>query len=443
MVNMYEIDATTMIVSFVITWAIGLLPPVLIRYTFIKRPLAKWPAIGTCVLFWVINIILFTAMGSKSKTHSALVLIAFVSYLILRQETVTKYEQEKRIISEDVGWDKNSNDPWKGMDIPKQIKNDQSKKLDRGYIPYNFIIGIFLYAYAKASGVIDYLLIWLGKSGSDPLSAGLNTFMTIVLSVGVLSLGYFLSASVVREIHNSKYRTRAKGVLLVLFPIIFIAGGLFITLAIDNQRVSTPISQQLGMKPVISSAESNFASVKLPRGVQLQIPKGWWLLGKNHNRQIQTSVEASLDLSGIGLPDGQQTNLIAANSMPRTTYAAVRIDSTIPPSMSPRELQAATAADLKYIGNELRIGLEKTLPLQNNQLLQFYGVRKDSISGHPALVIEYRRSGPNGPVIVQINWIFTSSQDININLSYRESEAALWKPVVTKIRQSITLTKWP
>jgi hypothetical protein len=111
--------------------------------------------------------------------------------------------------------------------------------------------------------------------------------------------------------------------------------------------------------------------------------------------------------------------------------------------VSPREIQAATATDLKDIGNELRGGLEKMLPLQNNQLLQFYGVRKDSISGHPALVIEYRRSGPKGPVIVQINLIFTNSQEVNINLSYRESEAALWKPVVAKIRQSITLTKWP
>ena len=195
--------------------------------------------------------------------------------------------------------------------------------------------------------------------------------------------------------------------------------------------------------PAAASAESNFASVKLPRGVQLQIPKGWWLMGKDHNRLIHTSVEAALDLSGIGLPDGQETNLIAANSMPRTTYAVVRVDSTIPPSVSPREIQAATATDLKDIGNELRGGLEKMLPLQNNQLLQFYGVRKDSISGHPALVIEYRRSGPKGPVIVQINLIFTNSQEVNINLSYRESEAALWKPVVAKIRQSITLTKWP
>jgi len=98
---MYELDATTLIVSFVITWSIGLLPPVLIRYAFLKHPLAKWPAIGTCALFWMINIVLFTAIGSKSKTHGALALIAFVSYWILRQGTAAKTEQEKKVVSED------------------------------------------------------------------------------------------------------------------------------------------------------------------------------------------------------------------------------------------------------------------------------------------------------------------------------------------------------
>lgn len=98
---MYELDATTIIVSFIITWSVGLLPPALIRYAILKRPIPKWPAIGTCALFWVINIVLFTAMGSKSKTHGALVLIAFVSYWILRQGTAAKNEQEKKIVSED------------------------------------------------------------------------------------------------------------------------------------------------------------------------------------------------------------------------------------------------------------------------------------------------------------------------------------------------------
>lgn len=81
---MSVIDGASVFVSFLITWSIGLLPPVFIRYAFVKHPLAKWPAIAICALFWVINILLFTALGSQSKTHTALLLVAFVSYWIFR-----------------------------------------------------------------------------------------------------------------------------------------------------------------------------------------------------------------------------------------------------------------------------------------------------------------------------------------------------------------------
>ncbi len=197
------------------------------------------------------------------------------------------------------------------------------------------------------------------------------------------------------------------------------------------------------LSSAIADSNSNFASVKLPRGIELQIPKGWWLLGADYDRAIQTSVEAAIDLSGIGLPDGQETNLIAANSMPRSTYAAVRVDSTIPSSVTPSELASITATDIRELQTAVCQNLEKLLPLQGNQLIECLGSRIEKISGYPAIVTEYRRTGPKGPVFVQINQIFTSSQEIRINLSYRESELALWKPVVGKIRQSIVIRHWP
>ena len=87
---MYEFDAVTIIASIVITWGIGLAPPLLIRYAILKRQMDKWPAIGTCNIFLFLNIIIFTALGSKSKTHGALTLVAFVSYWILHNSMKVK-----------------------------------------------------------------------------------------------------------------------------------------------------------------------------------------------------------------------------------------------------------------------------------------------------------------------------------------------------------------
>jgi hypothetical protein len=79
--------ALGLFVSFVITWSIGMLPPVLIRFVFLKRPMNKWPAIGVCTLFFFVNLILFMSLGSKSKTHAAVMLMAFVSFYILRKQS--------------------------------------------------------------------------------------------------------------------------------------------------------------------------------------------------------------------------------------------------------------------------------------------------------------------------------------------------------------------
>ena len=166
-------------------------------------------------------------------------------------------------------------------------------------------------------------------------------------------------------------------------------------------------------------------------------------MGAEHNQLIDMSAEAAMDLSGIGLPEGNEVNLIAANSMPWSTYAAVRVDSTTPVSGSPSEISNLTAAELQAFQSEMHDGLNKLLPLQGNQLLAFFGVRRETISGHPVLTTEYRRSGPQGPVIVSVIEIFTPSQELRINLSYRESEQAIWKPVIGKIRQSITVRRWP
>lgn len=187
--------------------------------------------------------------------------------------------------------------------------------------------------------------------------------------------------------------------------------------------------------------ESSFVTVKLPRSIQIQIPKGWWLIGEDLNRAIENSAEAVLDLSGLGGPEGKTTNLIAANSMPKTTYAAVRVDSTMPPSVMPNELNTATASDIKELETEIHSYTQKMLPLQGQKLIDFHGVKLEKFSGNPAIVVSYRRTGPKGPVIVQTIKIYTTSQEIGINLSYRELETALWQPVILKIKHSITVGK--
>ena len=73
-----------LIVSAIMTWGIGLAPPLLTRFIFLRRPMSKVAAIVFVVAFLLINLMSFMALGSRSKTHAALLLVALVSYYILR-----------------------------------------------------------------------------------------------------------------------------------------------------------------------------------------------------------------------------------------------------------------------------------------------------------------------------------------------------------------------
>ncbi len=75
----------SLIISVILTWGIGLAPPLIIRFVIARRPLSKGLSITLVILFWFINIVLFTALGSQSKTHAALFLVGLASYAILRK----------------------------------------------------------------------------------------------------------------------------------------------------------------------------------------------------------------------------------------------------------------------------------------------------------------------------------------------------------------------
>lgn len=74
-----------LILSAVLTWGIGLAPPLLLRFAFMRKPMPKVGAIAFVAGFWLVNIVIFTALGSESKTHSALFFVAIASYYILRR----------------------------------------------------------------------------------------------------------------------------------------------------------------------------------------------------------------------------------------------------------------------------------------------------------------------------------------------------------------------
>jgi hypothetical protein len=184
--------------------------------------------------------------------------------------------------------------------------------------------------------------------------------------------------------------------------------------------------------------ESRFADLRLPLGVVVKIPKNWWLLDGHWNTTIETAGEAALNLTSIGLPAGKKVNLFRANSMPKSTYASIAINAT-DSQIDPTQLRRASEAEIRAMAPEMKQLLQELLATSDLQVIEFYDVRREFISGHPALVIEYLRTGQAGPVVVQLTQPFLGAKEISINLAYRQAERQLWKPVVAYIRKSFAV----
>jgi hypothetical protein len=77
------------ILFFVVFWAVGLLPPVLIRFAFARKQLSRGAAFGLTILLWFVNFFILSMLRGQNLTsgHGAdtwLVFLTFSTYNVLR-----------------------------------------------------------------------------------------------------------------------------------------------------------------------------------------------------------------------------------------------------------------------------------------------------------------------------------------------------------------------
>ncbi|RJP40637.1 MAG: hypothetical protein C4547_02180, partial [Phycisphaerales bacterium] len=77
----------TVVVSLIVTWTLGLTPPLLIRYVFVRRPLSKmaasWIAAGFAAFFWLGFRALSQTQWVRSGTGAVWIIMFFVARWIM------------------------------------------------------------------------------------------------------------------------------------------------------------------------------------------------------------------------------------------------------------------------------------------------------------------------------------------------------------------------
>jgi hypothetical protein len=226
------------------------------------------------------------------------------------------------------------------------------------------------------------------------------------------------------------------------------ADGLRAAIPKAAQADTTPgdVSESIRNENAVSSSlpprDSRFTLVTLPLAVSIEVPKNWRLIGPDLNTTIEAGGEAATKLAGIEMPRGQKVNLFRANANLPATYAGIAINAS-DSEMSPADVMAASDAEIAELGPPIREMLEQVFAKQNLRVIRFDGVRREIVDGHPSLVIEYVRSGPGGPVVVQMTRLLIKEKEISLNLSYSQSEAGLWKPIVDYMRGAFRVSEPP
>lgn len=76
-------------ISFVVTWSVGLTPPVVIRYLLLKRPLqrkaATWTSVGICVVMLFLSVLVTDWAGEKQGSHFWVFFLFFVARWVLER----------------------------------------------------------------------------------------------------------------------------------------------------------------------------------------------------------------------------------------------------------------------------------------------------------------------------------------------------------------------
>ena len=187
------------------------------------------------------------------------------------------------------------------------------------------------------------------------------------------------------------------------------------------------------------ASDSAFKRINLPYSISLEIPAHWTVLSQATKSNLKALEEATTEAAGIRDPKRKKESLLALNSTPTPTGAMVRVSVSNPPDFTLDELKNITPSELNEMADEMAILFRQLEKSGGPKVLQTFPARSEMLGNRPALVIPYRRAshfGPGSWYVTQYKIPFQNHL-VEITLSYRESDAPLWKPILNKVRHSI------
>lgn len=193
------------------------------------------------------------------------------------------------------------------------------------------------------------------------------------------------------------------------------------------------------LAPSISAIEPPFQRVHLAGAVSIEYPSHWFVIDADSRNNLVLSGHSALELAGVGVTSNK-VRVFAANSTPSPTGAMIGLSLSWPPEYSQADLAVATPEELDYLASDCWEMMKSAEPVSGLSVLEVQGVDVEHIGGDLALVFRYRRASQ----IAQSPWQVThykiplNDRIVELTLSYRESDQCVWRPILEKVKRSLT-----
>ncbi len=186
-------------------------------------------------------------------------------------------------------------------------------------------------------------------------------------------------------------------------------------------------------------AANNFVPIRLPYGVQIELPKNWEALSKNQRITLDSMVQSRNERAGIF--DASSDLNFGANYYDEAGKTAAIMNVRYYPDseISQTDARAAGQPDIRELDSALRESMVKAGQINGFTVLAWNGTSKQVINGTTAFVTEYKRSPlkNNGNFKVRLVRVFNGSKSFTLTVSYREDQDYLLRPICDRIISSL------
>lgn len=185
---------------------------------------------------------------------------------------------------------------------------------------------------------------------------------------------------------------------------------------------------------------ANYQRLTLKEGISIEVPSHWLLHSDAEKKNFAAAGEGSSRVAGIDYDTAEnKSRLLAVSALPTPSGAKIRVNVVRPLTFSGADLRSATAQDFKGLKRDFSLEMEKSMTAMGAKLLSVETPRIEPINNSTAILFEYRRSDLRGssPWTVRLYRIPVRDMLIELTMSFRESDAAIFKPIIEYAKRSL------